>query len=121
MASKLKKQFIRLRACGGGSRSRAVLQVAADVFNLPVENLEVFETGSIGAAINAAVGLGYYPDYPSAASAMTRVNMRVEPLPRNVEIYRELYSRIYRNMYRRVGPLFKDIRDIADRFPVEMK
>lgn len=121
MVSKLGKPFGKLRACGGGSQSQVALQIAADVFDLPVENLKVFESGLIGAAINAAVGLGYYRDYVSAANGMTAVRSVAKPIPRNREIYSELYHRVYKKMYGRQEPLFKELAGIAEMFPEEMK
>ena len=97
------------------------MQIAADIFNLPAENLRTSETGALGAAINAAVGLGYYPDYVSAVNGMTGVSGVVDPIPRNRDIYSELYNRIYKKMYRRQEPLYKELYDIAGKFPDEMQ
>ena len=119
--TKLKKPFSKLRASGGGSQSHVVLQIAADVFEPPVESLKVFETGSIGAAINAAVGMGYYPDYVSAVNSMTGIGSVVDPIPRNRDIYFELYNRIYKKMYGRQRPLYKELQEIAGMFPDEMR
>ena len=118
---KLKKPFSRLRASGGGAQSKVVMQIAADIFNLPAENLRTSETGALGAAINAAVGLGYYADYMSAVKGMTDISGVVDPIPRNRDIYSELYNRIYKKMYSRQEPLYKELYDIAGMFPDEMQ
>jgi sugar (pentulose or hexulose) kinase len=57
---------------GRRAQSRTALQITADVFNLTVEVPSVNETGMLGAAMNAAVGLGYYPDYEAAVAGMTQ-------------------------------------------------
>ena len=119
--AKLKKPFSKVRASGGGAQSDLVLQITADVFGLPVERPLNPETSALGAAMNAAVGLGYYPDYSSAIRGMTGIDKSVEPIARNMDIYAALYNRVYRKMYDRVGPLFKELQEISDMFPEEMK
>lgn len=119
ISHKLGQPFNRIRISGGGAQSRAVGQIAADVFGLPVECPEEFETSALGAAMNAAVGLGYYDGYKSAMQGMTRIKRVVEPIQKNREIYTELYHKVYRKMYRRVEPLYREIFDIAHRYPDE--
>ena len=118
---KLKKPFSKVVASGGGAQSKIATQIAADILDLPVESPRAPETGSLGAAINAAVGLGYYPDYPSAVKGMTGISSIANPVPRNRDIYSELYNRIYRKTYSRQEPLFKELLRIAGMFPKEMK
>lgn len=104
---KLKQPFTKLRVSGGGSQSRTALQITADVFNLPVEVPSVNETGMLGAAMNAAVGLGYYPDYAAAVAGMTHIRETVHPIPKNRDLYERLYQDVYRQMYRRLRPLYR--------------
>ena len=47
-----------LRVSGGGSQSDEVMQITADIFNMAVERPHTYETSGLGAAINAAVGIG---------------------------------------------------------------
>lgn len=117
---KLKRPFTKLRVSGGGSQSRLALQITADVFNLPVEIPSVNETGMLGAAMNAAVGLGYYPDYESAVAGMTHIHEVIQPIPHNSDLYDHLYNRIYRRMYKQLKPLYKNLADIAEKFPQEL-
>ena len=51
-----------LRVSGGGSQSPAAVQLTADVFGLPTGRPHTYETAGLGAAIDAAVGLGIHPD-----------------------------------------------------------
>ncbi|MCD6059768.1 MAG: carbohydrate kinase, partial [Moraxellaceae bacterium] len=64
-----------LRVSGGGAQSDGVVQIAANVFGLPVERPHTTETSGLGAAICAAVGMGLYPDFRTAVSAMTRIRL----------------------------------------------
>jgi len=56
-----------LRVCGGGARSNAWCQLKADVLAVPVVRSSQVETGVIGAAMAAAVGLGLYDSVRAAA------------------------------------------------------
>ena len=60
-----------LKVSGGGSQSDEAMQITADIFGLTVERPHTYETSGLGAAINAAVGVGLYPDYQTALARMT--------------------------------------------------
>lgn len=102
-----------LRVSGGGSQSRHAMQLTADIFNIPAARPHLYEASGLGAAINAAVGLGLKPDYAAAISSMTRTSEVFEPNPQNHELYDQLYTRVYKKMYKRLKPLHKDIRSIT--------
>jgi sugar (pentulose or hexulose) kinase len=102
-----------VRVAGGGSQSRAAMQITADVFGLPAARVHTYEASGLGAAIDAAVGLGLQPDFASAVSEMTHVGEVFEPNPRTRELYDQLYNKVYKQMYRRLGPLYRQIRDIT--------
>lgn len=103
----------RLRVSGGGSQSDEVMQITADIFNLPVERPHTFETSGLGAAINAAVGAGIYPDHQTAISAMTRVGDTFLPREDAAHIYHSLYQHVYRPLYAKLAPLYRHIRRIT--------
>ncbi|MBA3944298.1 MAG: carbohydrate kinase [Herpetosiphonaceae bacterium] len=102
-----------LRVSGGGSRSDAALQLTADVFGLPTARAHTYETSGLGAAIDAAVGLKLYPDFPSAVRAMTRVERVFTPDPAAHAIYDRLYRQVYLGMYRKLRPLYQEIQKIT--------
>lgn len=102
-----------LLVAGGGSQSSLTMQVTADVFNLPARRPHTFEASVLGAAIDAAVGLGLYGDFPSAVAGMTRVKDEFEPLPAARDIYSELYEKVYLKTYKKLKPLYKRIRGIT--------
>jgi sugar (pentulose or hexulose) kinase len=103
----------RLKVSGGGSQSDAAMQITADIFGMKAERPHTFETSALGAAIDAAVGLKLYPDFPSAVKAMTRTGKVFEPSGDNHRLYNDLYKRVYLKMYGRLKPLFKEIKDIT--------
>jgi sugar (pentulose or hexulose) kinase len=102
-----------VRVSGGGSQSEAAMQITADIFGLPASRPHVYETSGLGAAIDAAVGLGLHPDFESAVAEMTRISRTFTPRPKVREIYEELYHRVYRKMYRRLRPLYEEIRHVT--------
>jgi sugar (pentulose or hexulose) kinase len=106
-------RITELRISGGGSRSAAAVQLAADVFGLPVGRPHTPETSSLGAAIDAMVGLGLQPDFPTAVREMTRVVETRDPEPGTHATYDALYRDVYLPMYDRLRPLYRAIRRIT--------
>jgi sugar (pentulose or hexulose) kinase len=102
-----------LRISGGGSQSDAAMQLTADIFGLPTARAHIYETSGLGAAIDAAVGLGFYPDFPSAIGAMTRIGRVFQPVAQNHQVYQQLYLRVYQKMYARLQPLYQEISAIT--------
>jgi sugar (pentulose or hexulose) kinase len=102
-----------LRIAGGGSQSPAAVQLTADIFGLPVVKVHTHETSGLGAAIDAAVGLGLHPDVRAAVGAMVRIGEVRDPDPATHDIYDTLYRDVYRRMYPRLRPLYRSIRRIT--------
>lgn len=108
-----KVRLRRLRVSGGGAQSDGVVGIAADIFGLPVERPHTTETSGLGAAICAAVGLGLHPDFRTAVDRMTHIGATVTPDPSRQALYQQLFTRVYRPLYARLQPLYKEIRDIT--------
>ena len=102
-----------LRVSGGGSQSDAAMQLTADIFGLPTSRPHVYETSGLGAAIDAAVGLGLHPDFDTAVAAMTRIGKTFMPIAANHDRYNALYRRVYQKMYGRLQPLYRAIQQIT--------
>ncbi len=111
-----KKNKVRiecLRVSGGGSQSDAAMQITADIFNRPAQRPHTFETSALGAAIDAAVGLKIHGDFPTAVKEMTRITDVFEPISENRDLYEALFERVYLKMYRRLKPIYNEIRAIT--------
>ena len=81
-------QFV---AIGGGSDSNLWLQILADASGRPVHRSTMREASSLGAAIAAAKGAGWYETIAEAAAAMVSPPVRTfQPEPKNVARYAEL-------------------------------
>jgi sugar (pentulose or hexulose) kinase len=107
-----------LRIAGGGSQSKAAVQLTADIFGLPVYTPHVYEASGLGAAIDAAVGLKLHPSFEDAVADMTHLGRHYEPNWDNHRIYDDLYHKVYKKMYSRLQSLYKDIRTITG-YPTE--
>lgn len=103
----------QLRVSGGGSQSDEVMQITANLFGQRVERPHTWETSGLGAAINAAVGAGYYASHVEAVAAMTRPGQAFSPDPQTAELYDQLYHQVYRPLYGRLAPLYRNIRRIS--------
>ena len=102
-----------LRVSGGGSQSRSAMQITADIFGLPTCRPHTFETSGLGAAIDAAVGIGIHPNFTTAIQQMTRTGETFEPNPANHEKYNQLYQSVYLKMYKKLHPLYDAIQDFV--------
>ena len=102
-----------LRVSGGGSQSRAAVQLFADVFGVPASRPHTHEAAGLGAAIDAALGLGFHPDPATAVAEMVRIGERFEPSRGASAIYEDLYRSVYLPMYDRLRPLYREIRRIT--------
>jgi len=108
-----RQKIKRIVISGGGSQSDAAMQLTADIFNLPACRPHTFETSGLGAAINAAVGLGIYNDYKAAVAQMTRLQETFYPIKQHVVLYEKLYSQVYLVMYKRLKPIYQRIKKIT--------
>jgi sugar (pentulose or hexulose) kinase len=108
-----KVPMTELRVSGGGAQSDAAVQLTADVFGLPTVRPHTHETSGLGAAIDAAVGLGLQPDIETAVRTMVRMGQTREPDAAAHAVYDELYEKVYRRMYARLRPLYDEIQRIT--------
>ena len=102
-----------LRISGGGSQSRAAVQLFADVFGLPASRPHTHEAAGLGAAIDVMLGLGIHADPSSAVQAMVRMTDTFEPDGAANRTYEDLYRSVYLPMYDRLKPLYREIRRIT--------
>jgi xylulokinase len=72
-----------IRISGGIVRNPLWLQILADILHSPLRVPEAEELGVLGAAMNAAVGVGYYDSHEEAAQQMLAIRGKIEPIPQN--------------------------------------
>ncbi|PSW07230.1 FGGY-family carbohydrate kinase [Photobacterium lipolyticum] len=102
-----------LRVSGGGSQSDAAMQIAADIFGLPAFRPHTYETSGLGAAIDAAVGIGLHDSFTEAVQAMVHKGQCFEPNPTHHQMYDKLYNQVYLDIYKKLQPLYAKIREIT--------
>ena len=108
-----KVPITELRVSGGGSQSNAALQLTADIFGLPTARPHTYETSGLGAAIDAAVGLGLHSDFTAATRAMTRLERVFEPDAQRHDLYNQLYEQVYSRMYKQLRPLYEKLNALT--------
>ncbi|MHA6644063.1 xylulokinase [Mesorhizobium sp. A623] len=69
----------RIVAIGGGAASPLWTAMVADSTGIPVQKGQSAEASSLGAAISAAVGIGWFDSFEKAADAMTSVAETIAP------------------------------------------
>lgn len=102
----------RFSISGGGAKSDVFLQIFADALGKPVLRPGPNGSAGLGSAICAAVGLGVWPDFDTAAARMARPGRAFQPIPENQALYDRLNA-VYRELdgfgdgvFRRTYPLF---------------
>lgn len=84
-----------VNAIGGISKKAPfVMQVLADVMNMPIRVIRSEQACALGAAMFAAVAAGIYSDVSEAILHMgSDVEMEYKPEPERVKVYEELYRK----------------------------
>ncbi|ALO66101.1 ribulokinase [Arthrobacter alpinus] len=78
---------------GGLMKNQLLMQIYADVLNLPLSTIGSSQGPALGSAIHAAVAAGLYPDIRVASAAMGSVNRAVvTPIAENVAAYDALFA-----------------------------
>lgn len=90
--------FTEMLACGGGGASLFWRQMLADVYGCPVSVSASRESGALGVAILAGVGVGLYSSVQAACSKLIRTKSAVSPDLKNSACYEPFYQ-LYRQLY----------------------
>lgn len=93
-----------IRASGGGLASPLWRQILADVLGAELATPSTTEGAAFGAAVLAAVGAGWFPDVPSATSALVRTMPVASPGPARA-MYDAAHD-AYRGLYPALMPTF---------------
>ena len=97
-----------VRSLGGGSRSRIWRQIKSDVCGVEIDSMSEAECTSLGAAILAAVALGYYPDAAEAARIGNSLASTLTPDVSKKEIYDKGFAR-YQKVWQQCRPIFDEL------------
>jgi sugar (pentulose or hexulose) kinase len=98
------KEFV---AIGGGATNNLWCHILADITGRNICLPENIEASGLGAAIAAAVGIGWYRTFKEAAHKMAAVRKTIRPEKKNQRAYQQLYSE-----YKRIYPSLKRKREV---------
>jgi xylulokinase len=90
---------------GGASRSPLWLSIKASVNGCTMIPLKARESGCLGAALLAGVGIGRYPDIDTAAQGLALTGEAIMPDPSLKPCYDEAFRR-YVALYESLKPFF---------------
>lgn len=101
----------QVRISGGGARSTLWRQILADVLGVPLLATATVEGAGYGAAVLAGVGVGIWPDVPSACARMP-IAHTTTPAAGRMERYDALYQQ-YRALYPALRPTFMGLAQVG--------
>jgi L-xylulokinase len=96
------------RLSGGAAHSARWSQMFADVLGLPVAVPDAQESGALGAAMCAAVGVGWHADLAAAAARMVRTARTHRPDPVLHARYAARYAR-YEHVTELMAPVWDEL------------
>ena len=70
---------VQIIAVGGGGNSKLWTKMFCDATGLPLSVSQSLEASSLGAAMSAAVGAGWFPGFAEAAERMSRMQAPIMP------------------------------------------
>ncbi len=90
----------QVTACGGlASKNSFLMQVYADVLNVPLEVSVSEQTCALGAALFGAMAANCFTDMAEAQSKLCRTGGKIyNPEPSNIAVYNELFM-LYRQLH----------------------
>ncbi|RKM58047.1 carbohydrate kinase [Butyrivibrio sp. X503] len=100
-----------IRLAGGVAKSKAWTQMFADVMNLPVETVDVDETGALGCAIAVATAVGDYMSVTDAADHMCRMSEPILPRAWAHDDYEKKYL-LYKKVIEALDSTWSDMQEI---------
>ena len=94
----------RFRVIGGGAKSPLWRQIVADILGLTLEKVQI-DDSSFGAAMLAAVGMGWFESFSQAADTCVKIDSITVPDPNNKAIYDALFPR-YKAIHDALAPIY---------------
>jgi sugar (pentulose or hexulose) kinase len=109
MQKRMKHRVKEIRVSGGGSKSDAICQITADIFNLPVSRVQTNETSSLGTAVAAFLASKDFNSPEEAVASMVRVTQTFTPNQEAGKRYAYLYKKVYAKIYPKLIGLYRDL------------
>ena len=97
-----------IRLAGGAANSKPWVQMFADITQIPIETVNVVETGTLGCAMCVGVATGDYKDYESVTDKMSKSSGIVMPDPSKKDFYDERFG-VYKKLLDTLDPIWTSI------------
>ena len=101
-----------ITSIGGGAKRKFWLQLQADVFNMTVKKLKHEEGPSMGAAMLAAYGLGWFESLADCVETFIKVEEVFKPNAENHKRYEQFHN-VYQRVYKQTKELTKELLAIT--------
>ena len=108
-----KLRIDKLYVGGGGSQSKEICQITANMFGLPLYRTQTYEASGLGSALVGFVSMGVFPSYEQAVEGMVHIKDEFLPDEREHAVYQTLYEEVYCKLFDRLAPLYKEIDHIT--------
>jgi xylulokinase len=102
--------FKQVRASGGGTKGALWRQIMATVLETEVVTVNTTEGAAFGAALLAGVGVGVWPDVPTACENTIKITGSVKPNVSDLTAYRDGYQ-VYSELYHSLEKIFHKMKD----------
>ncbi len=106
------KKFNKIVSVGGGAKNKAWLQIQANIFNTTIVCLETEQGPGVGAAMIAALGLGWFDSMQDCAKEFVTYKDVFDPVKEDVEKYNEVFA-IYKKVYPSTNEICKDLVEFS--------
>lgn len=104
-------QVEAMRLIGGGGRSPVWRQILADVYSLPIQQVDLpAQATALGAAIAGGVGVGLYSGY-GIAETLAPVQALTQPNPATRPRYEALFE-LFKEIYEVLEPIFERLAQL---------
>jgi sugar (pentulose or hexulose) kinase len=97
-------EFEQIVVSGGGARAPAWLSIKASIYGRTLRIPENIETGLLGGAALAGLGVGVYSSPAEAVARLVRLRPPIRPEPALMDYYAELYE-VFEQLYETSGEL----------------
>ena len=106
-----KPNMDKITISGGAAAIECLNLLKAEMFGVPIEVVEESDVSALGAAMTAAVGLGWSQDYEEITKEWIKVNQRIVPTGNYQEWFEKRFE-IYKELYHRIEPMYEKWREL---------
>ena len=100
----------QVRASGGGTKGALWREIMATVLETELVTVNTTEGAAFGAALLAGVGVGVWPDVPTACENTIKITGSVKPNVSDLTAYRDGYQ-VYSELYHSLEKIFHKMKD----------